>query len=67
MQQSVTEKGPQISLESHLDIYRSLEQYVHDCGEAYPGETAIIQKNIRCLSKALLLSREPVSVPRSGR
>lgn len=67
MQQPVIHKGPQINLESQLDIYRSLEQYVHDCGEAYPGETAIIQKNIRCLSKALLLSREPVSAPRSGR
>lgn len=46
-------------LESHLEIYRSLERYVNDCGEAYPGETATIQKNIRCLSKVILLSREP--------
>lgn len=45
-------------LQSQLDVYRALERYVSHCGEAYPGETATIQKNIRCLSKAILLSQE---------
>jgi hypothetical protein len=43
-------------LQSQLDVYRALERYVSHCGEAYPGETATIQKNIRCLS--ILLSQE---------
>lgn len=45
-------------LQSHLDIYRSLERYVSDRGEAYPGEVTTIQTHIRCLSRSILLQRE---------
>lgn len=45
-------------LQSHLDIYRSLERYVSDRGEAYPGEASTIQIHIRCLSRSILLQRE---------
>jgi len=45
-------------LQSHLDIYRSLERQVSDRGEAYPGEAHTIQTHIRCLSKSILLQQE---------
>lgn len=53
------QSGEQLArLQSNLDIYLALEAHVHDRGEAYPGESAIIQKSIRCLSKAINLQRE---------
>lgn len=45
-------------LQSHLDLYRSLERQVSDHGEAYPGEASTIQTHIRCLSKSILLQQD---------
>jgi hypothetical protein len=49
-----SQSGDQLArLRSNLDIYLALEAHVHDRGEAYPGESAIIEKNIRCLAKVI--------------
>lgn len=61
-----TETGDAVArLQSHLDIYKSLERYVSDRGEAYPGEASTIQTHIRCLSRSILLQREAQSQGRT--
>jgi hypothetical protein len=59
---AVERQVSRIELSRQLDHYRSLRQRVVDTGEAYPGEEAMLQTHIKCVSRILeLQDRDPAN------